>query len=226
MDVKIEIDKATMRKMEKTISDFVKATGKTAETGIQKIAMIGAKQLAIKVQPYGITGKTKTMLHNIVAKQAHRAVSNANVEGINGSAASVHLKARKAGRVPRDIPTKGQFKRAPISFAERNSHVDRQVKKIGRAKAAWIEAGENINGEKISVQKWLRSSAGGGFGKAIKKGKGMDHTVELQNRTPYVGKIQFTQDTAAAVAKAMKDGFKWIKTTTDKEIEKANRSLS
>lgn len=225
MDAKIELDAASKRKVEDIIAKFVQATGKTAEDGIQQIARIGAKQLAIKVQPYGLTGKAKEMLHGIVAKQAHRAISNANVRGIEGTASSVHLKARRNGRVPRDLETKGRFHRKPISFEERNAHVDAQVKKIGRAKAAWIEAGEKITGEKISVQKWIRSAMGGGYGNAIKTGKGMDHTVELQNNIPYVGKIQFTQDTQSAITTAMKSGFKWIKMTTDKEIEKANRAL-
>lgn len=225
IDVKVEIDQASIRVMERTLKNFVKATGQTAETGIQNIARIGAKQLATKVQPYGITGKAKNMLHGIVAKQAHRAISNANVIGTAGSAASVHMKARRGGRVPRDIITKGQFKRSPISFDERNAHVDKQVKKIGWAKAAWIEAGEKINGGSIKVQKWIRGVIGGGYGLAIKRGKGMNHSVELQNNTPYIGKIQFTQDTAAAVTAAMKNGFKAMKTATEKEIEKANRAL-
>jgi hypothetical protein len=225
IDVDIQIDRASQRKMEETLRKFATATGKTVEDGIQNIARIGAKQLAIKVQPYGITGKAKTMLHGIVAKQAHRAISNANVTGIEGSAAAVHLKARQRGRVPREIQTKGQFKRKPIPITERNAHVDRQVKKIGRAKAAWIEAGEKINGGAIKVQKWLRSVIGGGYGAAIKRGNGMGYSVELRNSTPYIDKIQFTQDTAAAVISAMKAGFKQMKIATEKEIEKANRAL-
>lgn len=226
MDVRIEIDRASRIKMEDTLRGFVKATGKTAEDGIQQIARIGAKQLATKVQPYGITGKAQTMLRGIVAKQVNRAISNANVEGIQGSAAAVHAKNRVRGRVPRALVTKGQFNRKPIPFDERNAHVEKQIKKIGRAKAAWIEAGEKISGETIKVQKWLRSVIGGGYGVAIKRGKGMGHTVELQNNTPYIRKIQFTQDTAAAVTTAMKNGFKAMKMAVDSETEKANRKLS
>lgn len=224
IDVNVSIDRATKRKMEKVIEDFAKATGKTAEDGIRRIAVAGAKQLATKVQPYGITGTAQKKLHNIVAAQSHRAIKNANVEGIEGNAASVHLRARKSGRVPREIQTKGKFKRAPISVNDRNAHVDNQVKKVGRAKAAWIEAGESI-GEKITVQKWLRQNIGGGYGTATTRGKGIEYTVTLNNKTPYIRKIQFTQDVAAAVVTAMKNSFKGMMTATQKAIEKANRSL-
>ena len=225
INVKVEIDRATQRKMEDTLRNFAAATGKTVEDGINQIARGGAKQMAIKVQPYGITGKAKDLLHGLVAKQAHRAISNANVQGIQGSAASVHKKARdRRGRVPKDLATQGQYKRSPISFSERNAHVDKQVKKIGQAKAAWIEAGEKVDGTKITVQKWLRTHVGGGFGSATKKGKGMGYSVELENSTPYIKSIQFTEDTAAAVATALKNGFKWMQTTIAKEIEKSNTS--
>lgn len=225
MDVNVSVDAAARRKMERTLRDFSKATGKTAEDGIRRIALTGARQLATKVQPYGITGKAQKMLHGIVAKQAHRAISNANVEGISGSAASVHLRGRVGGKVPRDLPTKGRFKRKPISFAERNQHVDKQVKKVGRAKAAWIEAGESIGGEKITVQKWLRQNVGGGFGMSTKKGTGIKTTITLTNSTPYIRKIQFAKDVAGAVVAAMKNSFKSMATATQKEIEKANRSI-
>lgn len=225
IDVKVEIDRATQRRMEEVLRNFAAATGKTVEDGINQIARGGAKQMAIKVQPYGINGKTKDMLQGLVAKQAHRAISNANVQGIQGTAASVHTKARdRRGRVPKDLDTHGQYKRSPISFSERNAHVDKQVKKIGQAKAAWIEAGEKVDGAKITVQKWLRTHVGGGFGSATKKGKGMGYSVELENSTPYIKSIQFTEDTAAAVATALKNGFKWMQTTIAKEIEKANNS--
>ena len=226
MDVNVSIDDATIRKMERVIDSFVKNTGKTAEDGIRRIAVAGAKQLATKVQPYGISSKTKDMLHGIVAKQSHRAISNANVEGIEGSAASVHLHGRVAGRVPRGIATWGQFKRSPISFPERNAHVEKQVQKVGRAKSAWIEAGENIEGGgKISVQAWLRKNIGGGYGTSKSTDQGMNHVIILSNTTPYLRKIQSTQDVASAVATAMKNSFKAMITATRKEIEKANRAL-
>lgn len=226
IDVKLEIDRTTQRRMEEVLRNFAEATGKTVEDGINQIARGAAKQMAIKVQPYGITGKANDILHGAVAKQAHRAISNANVQGIQGSAASVHTKARdRRGRVPKDLATRGQFKRSPVSLSERNAHVDKVVKKIGQAKAAWIEAGEKVTGEKITVQKWLRTHVGGGFGSATKKDKGMSYSVELQNSTPYIGSIQFTEDTKDAVTTAYVNGFKWIQITIAKEIEKANQEL-
>ena len=226
IDVKLEIDRTTQRRMEEVLRNFAAATGKTVEDGINQIARGAAKQLAIKVQPFGIDAKTQQMLHKLVAKQAHRAISNANVEGIQGTAASVHTKARvRRGRVPKDLATKGQYKRSPISSSERNAYVDKVVKKIGQAKAAWIEAGEKVDGKKITVKRWLRTHVGGGFGSATKKDKGMNYSVELENSTPYIKSIQFTEDTQDAVTTAYVNGFKWMQTTIRKQIEKANLEL-
>ena len=226
IDVKLEIDRTTQRRMEEVLRNFAEATGKTVEDGINQIARGAAKQLAIKVQPFGIDTETQRKLHKLVAKQAHRAISNANVEGIQGTAASVHTKARVSrGRVPKDLATQGQYKRSPISFSERNAHVDKVVKKIGQAKAAWIEAGEKVDRKKITVKKWLRTHVGGGFGSATKKDKGMNYSVELQNSTPYIKSIQFTEDTKDAVTTAYVNGFKWMQTTIRKQIEKANQEL-
>jgi hypothetical protein len=226
IDVNIEMDPATLRKMEEVLKNFAEATGKTVEDGINQIARGGAKRLATKVQPFGLGSNTQEKLHKVVAKQAHRAIINANVQGIQGTAASVHTKARdRRGRVPKDLQTRGQFKRSPISFSERNAHVDKTVKKIGQAKAAWIEAGEKVDGTKITVLKWLRTHVGNGFGSATKNDKGINYSVTLQNSTPYIGSIQFTEDTAAAEADAYVNGFKWMQTTIDKHIEKANQEL-
>jgi hypothetical protein len=52
----------------------------------------------------------------------------------------------------------------------------------------------------------------------------MGYSVMLNNKTPYIEKIQFTQDTAAAVTTAMKNGLKQMTLATEKEIEKANRA--
>ena len=226
IDVNIEMDPATLRKMEEVLKNFAEVTGKTVEDGMNQIARGGAKRLATKVQPFGLGSETQQKLQKVVAKQAHRAIINANVEGIQGDAASVHTKARDhRGRVPRGLLTEGKYKRSPISVSERNAYVDKVVKKIGIAKAAWIEAGEEIDGTKITVLKWLRTHVGNGFGSATKKDKGMNYSVTLENSTPYIGSIQFTEDSAAALADAYKNGFRWMETTIEKHIEKANQDL-
>ena len=226
IDVKIEMDRATLQKMEGVLRTFAAVTGKTVEEGINQIARSSAKQLAVKVQPFGIDVKTQQMLHKLVAKQAHRAIGNANVQGILGNPSSVHLKARnQRGRVPVGLNTQGKYKRKPITQEDRNSYIDKLVSKVGQAKSAWIEAGEKVDGTKISVKKWLRDHIGKGYGSATKSEEGIKYSVELKNSTPYIGSIQFTDDTAAAVVSAMKSGFKWMQKSIDKHIEKANQDL-
>jgi hypothetical protein len=227
MDVKIEIDRASRRKMESVINDFAKRTGKTAEDGVAMIAASAGKRLIHTVQPYGTKQSVGEKYKKSIAKQVHRAIRNANIEGSAGTAASVHLQRRDSkGQVPRELPTDGQFKRQPIEMAETMDHVRKAQAKAGRAKGAWLEAVNGIGGRKVSgIGKWITDHASNGYGKCIKTGQGLNHKITLENLTPYIGKIQPDKVIAQAIASGLKNAFKSMQRTIDKEIEKANRAL-
>jgi hypothetical protein len=227
IETKVEIDRASMRKMEKTIEEFAKRTGKTAEDGIAMIASSAGKRLIYTVQPYGVKQSVGEKYKKSIAKQVHRAIRNANVEGSAGTAAAVHRQRRDSkGQVPRELPTDGQFKRKPIEMAETMDHVRKAQAKAGRAKGAWLEAVTGIGGRKVSgIGKWIMDHASSGYGKCIKTGQGLKHKITLENRTTYLSRIQPDKVVAQAVASGLKNAFKSMQRTIDKEIEKANRAL-
>lgn len=227
MDVKVEIDRASRRKMEETLRKFAEATGKTAEGGIQMIAASAGRRLAHTVQPYGLNDAKGAKFQSSIGGQVYRAVQNANVKGASGGAAQVHKRSRNSrGQVPRDLVATGKFQREPISIAEREQHAKVQKQKAGRAKGAWVEAANKIGKAKLSgIAQWIQRHATGGYGECHKTGEGLKHTVTLENRTPYLGKIQKDRDIAAAVAYGLKNGFKRIQKIIDKQAEKASRAM-
>ena len=213
--------------MESVIEDFAKRTGKTAEDGVAMIATSAGKRLVHTVQPYGVKQSVGDKYKKSIAKQVHRAIRNANVEGTGGSAASVHRAKRDSrGQVPRELPTDGRYKREPIEMAETMDHVRKAQSKAGRAKGAWLEAVIGIGGRKVSgIGKWIMDNASSGYGNCIKTGQGLKHQITLENRTPYLSRIQPDKVIAQAIASGLKNAFKSMQRTIDKEIEKANRAL-
>lgn len=227
METKIEIDQASRRKMESVIKEFANRTGKTAEDGIAMIASSAGKRLIHTVQPYGVKQSVGEKYKKSIAKQVHRAIRNANVIGTPGDAESVHLSVRdNKGQVPKGLGTAGQYKREPIEDSEMMDHIRKAQAKAGRAKGAWLEAVNGIGGRKVSgIGKWITDHASSGYGKCIKAGQGLKHKITLENRTPYIGKIQPDKVVAQAIASGLKNAFKSMQRTIDKEIEKANRAL-
>lgn len=226
MQVRIEIDKATRQKMEKVFADLIKTTGKTAEEGVGMIAKSAARRLIHTVQPYGVNQAVGEKYKKSIAKQVSRAVRNANVIGIDGDASTVHRRARdRKGQVPKSLKTDGQFKRRPIETEDREAQIRKAQAKAGRAKGAWLEAANGIGGKTSGIARWISDHATGGYGSCRKTGEGMKHKITLENRTPYLSKIQTDRDVAQATVTGMKNAFKQMQKIIDKEIEKANRAL-
>jgi hypothetical protein len=225
IETRIEIDQATRARMQKILLDFSKATGKTVEQGIQTMARSAASMLAIKTQPFGVSEKTYGKMKNLIAKQAHRAISHANVAGIEGSAKSVHRQIRVDGKVPKGLQTDGQFRRSPISFGERKHYVDMHVKTAGKIKAAWIEAGESVTGKRMPAKPWIRRHIGKGRGKSEKSGEGLDYKITIINTIPWAGGLIYESDIEDATTGALKRSMNYFQRTIKKEIEKANRAL-
>jgi hypothetical protein len=233
IETKIEIDRATRRKMEKTIEDFAKATGKTAEDGIKRMAKSSCKRLATTVHPYGLKGggKMDKFIKNL-AIQVGTAWFGTNVGAFpaTSSMREAHRNAR-SGRTMR-VPArkfrkeKGKPWLGLISGTDRDSHVKEIQSRAFRAKAAWVKVANDLGGPKMSgVSALVNRHLNGAMGKVAITGKGMQTKVIISNDAPYVGKIQTSNDVAKAQIDGMKNGLKYMKTVTQKEIEKANRAL-
>ena len=231
-DTNIEIDRATRRKMEKTIADFAEATGKNAEEGIKRMAKSSCRRLATTVHPYGLKGggKMDAFIKNLVLQVGTAWVgTNLGAFPATNSMRDAHRNAR-SGRTMR-VPArkfrkeKGKPWLGLISESDRDKHVKEIQSRAFRAKAAWVKIANDLGGPKMSgVSALVTRHLGNALGRVTITGKGMKTKVAISNEAPYVGKIQTAQDIAKAQTDGMKNGLKYIQTVTQKEIEKANRA--
>ena len=219
--------------MEKTIADFAKATGKTAEDGVKRMAKSSCKRLATTVHPYGLKGggKMDAFIKNL-ALQVGTAWFGTNLGAYpaTSSMRDAHRNAR-SGRTMR-VPArkfrkeKGKPWLGLISEPDRDSHIKEIQSRAFRAKAAWVKIANDLGSPKMSgVSALVNRHLSGAMGSVSVAGTGMATKVTISNNAPYVGKIQTSNDVAKAQVDGMKNGLKHMQTVTRKEIEKANRAL-
>lgn len=232
MAVKIEIDRASRRKMEETLEEFARVTGKTVEDGIDDIARSVGRKLADRVQPWGLTAAKGDKFKQSIGHQVDRAWIGTNLGAFPASREMepAHKRARngsRRGQVAQQIfrREKGKPWLKLISIEEREAYKKKAEGKAGRAKWAWIEAANDIGGKKLSgIPEWISRHSGSGYGSASKTGKGLNYTVTLHNRTPYMQRILPERTVAVTVVTGMKNGFTRIQKIIEKAIEKANRT--
>ena len=225
MTAKVEIDVASRRKMQRVMEDFIKATGKTAEDGVEMIAFSSGRRLVNTVQPFGMK-KGKQFEESIRAQiEQTRWEVNAGVTARAGIE-QAHKRARRNGRVRLRSVRSKTYKNI-ISKEEVEPYIRKQQQKAGRAKAAWVTAVNKINKSKMSgIPQWIARHVGSKYGDCQKSGKGMRHTVTLANSVPYMtDRLQKPRDIASAAADGLKNGYKRIQKIIDKETEKANRAM-
>jgi hypothetical protein len=230
VDTKIEMDRATVAKFEKTLSDFVAATGKTAEEGMTRIAKSACRRLASTVQPYGLKGGRLAKFEKSVAAQVDRAWFGTNLGAFpaTNSMRDAHLAARRNGRVAKQLfrKEKGKPWLALIPASERDTYKKIAVEKVGRAKAAWVKISNELGKPKMSgLDATITRHLPAARGSHTVSGTGIQTAVTISNDVTYIKKIQYTEDVAKAAAEGMKNGLKWMTITTAKTIEKANRQL-
>lgn len=230
MDTQIKMDAATVAKFEKTLSDFVAATGKTAEEGMMRIAKSACRRLASTVQPYGLKGGRLAKFEKSVAAQVDRAWFGTNLGAYpaTNSMRDAHLAARRNGSVAKQLfkKEKGKPWLALITGSDRETYKKIAVEKVGRAKAAWVKIANDLGKPKMSgLDSIITRHLPDARGDKTVSGTGLKTAVKISNNVSYIKKIQFTEDVAKAAAEGMKNGLKWMTITTAKTIEKANRKL-
>lgn len=197
------MDAASVAGFRTKLDEFTKLTGKSIDEGIKMLAKSVAKELAIMVPPFGISAKQGAKFQKSIEKQIDRAVKAANVAGIQGSAATVHERQRRKGQVPKGLKTIGKFRREPIPIGEKIDLIRKKQAAAGRAKGAWIAAGEAVDGKKITgISAWVRKNAKK-HGEASVKVAGMGSIVTILNRVQYISNIQ----TPTMVKKGIHRGY-------------------
>lgn len=224
------MDAATIAKFERTLAEFTEATGKTAEEGMKRIAKSACRRLASTVQPYGLKDGKLAKFQKSVATQVDRAWFGTNLGAFpaTNSMKDAHYGARRNGVVPKQLfqKEKGKPWLDLIPASDRDAYKKLAVEKVGRAKAAWVKISNDLGKPKMSgLDSTITRHLAGARGGHNVSGTGIKTNVQISNDVPYIKKIQFTEDIAKASTEGMKNGLKWMKITTEKTIEKANRQL-
>lgn len=228
METKVEIDKASMRKMQATIRQFAEITGKTAEDGVKMVAKSACRRLVITVQPYGL--KSMDKFEKSIEAQVRRVWFGVNLGAFPASTdmKRAHNDARRNGSVPKRLfrKEKGKPWLNLISEADRDAHIKVARRKAGEAKAAWVRVANSLGGPKMSgIPKAIAEDVDNAKGEVKVSGKGLNVRIQIANNTSYIAKIQDSKSIAQATAYGLKNGYKRIQKIIDKEIEKANRDL-
>lgn len=222
--IEVQIDKASSAKFRRDMKEFTRLAGISVGEGVAVIAKDASKQLASKVQPWGLSNKVGDKFQKSIAKQVARATRAGNIKGTPGDALTVHAANRDGrGRVSRGLPERGQFKRKPLDPEEVNRAVEKRQKAAGRLKAAWIAAGEaittafNVNAKGISrkitgVGQWIRRHVDRKEGSAKwNLSRGISSYVDITNDAQNIERHQKTSDAKAALAIAYRAGTREMK---------------
>ncbi len=142
------------RELESTLKEFAsKSKIGVAET----VAIIGsnvARQLAIGVQPTGMSSSVGAKFSVGITKQVRKAARHAEYMGDNEPIGGVHLKYRnKNGAVMVFHPKKFQPKAPKIPKPEVSRQVRLKVREMGKAKAGWVAAGERIDSPLLKTKR-------------------------------------------------------------------------
>lgn len=221
--------------MRKTIDKLAKVTGMTAEEGVKTIAMSTARALAIKIQPFGISNQYKgKKFEASIRRQVETAWFGVNLGAYPATSdmKQAHYQARVRGKVPvrKFRKQKGKPWLGLISNEAKNAYIKTQVKKAGRAKAAYIDAanglairsyGKRGGTQKISgVAPWIKDNVGEGWGNHAILGRELRALVELENKTPYVSFITRDADVKRALTEGRKNGLKRMEIVIAAELKK------
>lgn len=230
MDTQIEMDAATIAKFERTVEEFVAATGKTAEEGMKRIAKSACRSLARTVQPFGLKGGKLAKFQKSVAAQVDRAWLGTNFGALpaTNNMRDAHYAARRNGSVP-----KGTYRLEVgkpwldlIQVSDRDSYKKIAMEKVGRAKAAWVRISNDLGKPKMSgLDSTINRHLNDARGSKTISGEGITTAIVISNETTYIKNIQSARDVAKAATTGMKNGLKWMTITTAKSLEKANRQL-
>lgn len=229
------MDQAAKAKMRATLAEFAQLTGKSIEDGINEIAMSAGRRLAHTVQPYGLSSAKGDKFIKSVGLQVDRVFLGVNLGAYPATTdiRSAHREQRMRN-TPRGNVNKRLFRKEKgkpwldlISTSEKEQYKRIQQAKAGQAKGAWVSATNQITKANMTgVAAWISRHSNSSYGECRKSGEGMKYKVELENKTPYLPRIQPPKAVAAALTYGLKNGYARIQKVIDKITEKANRQLS
>lgn len=228
--IKISISPAQRRKLDAEMNEFAKRAGVAVGDTVVILAQSCAKELARKVQPWGLNQAVGDRFMQSIAKQVHKAAKYAVSTGMDGEIKDVHYKIRNgAGQVDVNVSKQVNPKREWFISGKVNYHIKQQQAKAGKGKAGWITAGENINSPLLltsknkrrkikGISKWIRRHVKESNGTAkFNRKQGLSSSVTLTNKVDYA--YSYNNTNFGYVGTSLQDGYNRSVTVLRKRIK-------
>lgn len=205
--IRAEISRESQQEFRRVLAEFQKKSGKSVEESVVELGKASARQLAMKVPPFGVSSKVGDRFSGSIAKQVNRAVSAGNVAGRSGTAEQLHESYRNAkGQVPRGLEDRGRYRREPIPVREKEDLIDKRQKAAGIVKGAWLHCLLLIGGKASGFGQWIRRHTHSG--KATIRPRGISTEVTLTNEIKWVSNVQNQKLVKMALNTALRNTIK------------------
>jgi hypothetical protein len=216
--IRISISPKQRRILDAEMKAFAKRSGVAVGEVVAIVGQSCAKELARKVQPWGLSKAVGQKFEKSIAKQIQKAARYAEQTAIQGDLASVHKNLRVHGAILVKPSKQFQPKRKLFPKAERDTLADKKMARAGLAKAGWIAAGESISSPLLKTAKgiarkikgiapWIRRHAKASEGSSVfKKTGGLSSTIFLTNNSSYA--YSSNNSNRGDVSTALSDGYK------------------
>ena len=216
--IRISISPRQRRILDAEMKEFAKRAGVAVGEVVAIVGQSCAKELARKVQPWGLNTAVGQKFEKSIAKQIQKAARYAEQTAIQGNLASVHKNLRVHGAILVEPSRQFQPKRKLFTKAERDTLVDKKMARAGLAKAGWIAAGESISSPLLKTARgiarkikgiapWIRRHAKTSEGSSVfKMTGGLSSTIFLTNNSSYA--YSANNSNRGDVSTALSDGYK------------------
>ena len=216
--IRISISPKQRRILDAEMKAFAKRAGVAVGEVVAIVGQSCAKELARKVQPWGLSQAVGKSFELSIEKQVRKAARYAEQKGIEGDLVTVHRNLRHNGAIDVNPSRQFQPKRKLFPQSERDALVNKQVPKAGKAKAGWEAAGESITSPLLKTARgitrkikgiapWIRRHTKASAGSSIFRNNGrLSSTVYLTNNSNYA----YSRNNAniQSVSTALSDGYK------------------
>jgi hypothetical protein len=236
VDVNVSMNLESKRKFKSAMDEFLHRSGKSTEESIDVMAMSAGKQLASKMQPYGLNQKQGEKFKRNIGRQVEQVWFGVNLGEYpaTGDIRAAHRDQRMAGKNKGTVEfRKFQKKRGQrwldlISVGDKENHKRRMQARAGQAKGAWIAAANSIGKSRLTgLPAWVSRHDNSSYGKSQKTGEGLKRKASMENTIFYIKyRIQPSSQVKSAMRLGLKNGTKHLQHLINGEIKKANRLLS
>lgn len=220
--IKVTIDQRSLDNFRHGLELYKEQVGKTQKEAMIELGKAVAKELAIKIQPTGISAKAGKAFQESIKKQVWRAIKNSQVEGRSETIEQAHKGRRNSsGQVPMDLITRSKYRKSPYEADNVRSYAIKKSANAGLLKGAWIAAGNAIDGKAISkVGKWVKRHSNKN-GSAKVSADPVTCDIYITNELDYVKKAQKSAYVTEAIRIAYRKQYSRMRIEARKTLLKS-----